>query len=82
MIFNFSEKEKTLIFNSEHNGTEYFASMVNEKDIKFIGSLMPERTSFNQYVHIDIDKYLETYHGVSVSRISLEWLKQLFHYIR
>jgi len=46
----FLRKNKTLIFSSEHNGKEYFAGMVNEKDIKFIESLMPERTSYNKYI--------------------------------
>lgn len=45
----FLRKDKTLIFSSEHNGKEYFAGMVNEKDIKYIESLMPERTSYNKY---------------------------------
>ena len=45
----FLKKNKTSIFSSEHNGTEYFADMVNEKDIKFIKSIMPKRTSFNKY---------------------------------
>ena len=45
----FLRRNKILIFSSEHNGTEFFAGVVNEKDINFIESLMPERTSYSKY---------------------------------
>lgn len=36
-------------FHSEHWGREFFAPNVNEKDIAYIKSIMPNETNFNQY---------------------------------
>jgi hypothetical protein len=45
----FLSKNNITIFHSEHWGREFFAPNVNEKDIAFIKSVMPNETSFNQY---------------------------------
>ena len=45
----FLSENTTTIFHSEHWGREFFAPNVNEKDIAFIKSVMPNETNFNQY---------------------------------
>ena len=45
----FLSKSDTTIFHSEHWGREFFAPNVNEKDIAFIKSVMPNETNFIQY---------------------------------
>ena len=45
----FLSKNATTTFHSEHWGREFFAPNINEKDIAFIKSVMPEDTNFNQY---------------------------------
>lgn len=45
----FLSKNAITIFHSEHWGREFFAPNVNEKDIAFIKTIMPEDTNFNQY---------------------------------
>lgn len=46
----FLSKNATAIFSSEHWGTEFFATNVDEKDIAFIKSVMPKETNFHQYM--------------------------------
>jgi hypothetical protein len=56
----FLSKNNKTIFHSEHWGTEFFAPDVNEEDIEFITSVMPEGTNFHQYQASEVDLTWET----------------------
>ena len=43
------KKNQVALFRSEHWGTEFFATAVSEKEIKYLENITPSKTTFHQY---------------------------------